>query len=112
MDCSRSRDANAIDDVMNLLPSGERLIASRSGSGGARGVELSRAGGSRVKRTLDGEHHERRLGRDGGSTNLKRISRYRRRTAWIPARGARTVSYEATTAALNRSLRWFRSIRE
>jgi len=77
MDCSRSRDANAIDDDMNVLPSGERLIASRSGSRSARGVERSRAGCSRVKRTLDGEHHERRLGREGGGrpTNLKRISR-------------------------------------
>ena len=66
MDCSRSRDANAIDDVMNVLPSGERLISSRSGTGGARGAERSRAGVSRVKRTLDREHYERRLGGEGG----------------------------------------------
>jgi len=46
-------------------PFGERLIASRSGSGGASGAERSRAGGSRVKRTLDGEHQERRLGESG-----------------------------------------------
>jgi hypothetical protein len=58
MDCSRSRDAKAVDDFMYVLPSGERLLASRS-------AERSRAGGSRVKRTLDGEHQERRLGRTG-----------------------------------------------
>ena len=54
-----------MDDVMNVLPSGERLISSRSESGGARGAERSRAGGSRVERTLDGEHQERRLGERG-----------------------------------------------
>jgi integrase len=44
MDCSCSRDANAIDDVMNVLPSSERLppargaeaLAARSGQGQAK----------------------------------------------------------------------------